>query len=231
MNWLLLVVLVVLGFYVWRGYHNGLVKTVFAIFTMIIALIAATVFSPFLSNVLQDNESIYGFIEEKVNSVVNVDQEVQSKAEEQLSIDNMPFPDYFKEVLFENNNNVIYDEMNISNFDDYISGYITRMILNALSYFIIFLTVFIVLKVIANILDIISKLPIINAVNKMAGLAVGLIQGLIVIWILCIILNILSSTELGNTLFKMVSESPVLSFIYNNNLLVHYVMGFNQSIL
>ena len=82
--------------------------------------------------------------------------------------------------------------------------------------------------IISKTLDIISKLPLINGLNKTAGLFVGFIHGIVMVWVGCIILTALSSTKFGESLFILINESPILSSIYNNNLLLTFITNLGE---
>ena len=86
-----------------------------------------------------------------------------------------------------------------------------------------FIVISIVLRIGLLILDSITKLPGIHLVNAIGGAVFGLVNALIFIWILCMIVTALASTEFGINTLGMIKESPFLSFIYNNNLLLQLI--------
>lgn len=230
MNWLVIAVLLFLGFYAWRGYSNGFIKTVFSIFAVVIAMVVAFAVSPYLSKVLQQNETVYSYIEDKVDHVVDLEDSVNAYGQTEV-IDKLPLPNSIKESLSENNNKSMYELLHVDSLEGYIVMSLTVMILNGVAYLVLFVLAFIVIKIIAGALDLISKLPILNSINKMAGLAIGILRGLIVIWILCIVVTVLSSTQIGQTMFTYINESEFLSFIYNNNLIIRMIADAAKTFL
>ena len=121
------------------------------------------------------------------------------------------------------NNSEVYKALHVDTFKEYVSGYITTIVINAIAFIITYLIVTILLFAVCIALNIISKLPIINGLNKTAGLLVGLFEGLLVIWMLCIVLTAFSSTETAQKLFEMIKESQFLSCLYDNNLLIRFI--------
>lgn len=231
MNWLLIVVVLFLAAYVCRGYHNGFIKTVFSIFAVLIALVITTVGSPILSKTLQNNEQIYSAIEEKVGDALKIDEKISGRVDQVKAIENLALPESIRNALVEHNYDTMYETLEVSSFGDYVSGYITCMILNAISYIVVFIIALVLVRIVANILDIISKLPILNSINKIGGLCVGLVHGLIILWVLCVVLTIFSSTEIGKVLYEQINSSVLLSFIYNNNWFMHILTGVAKTIL
>lgn len=228
MNWLLLSVMVLLIAYISIGYHKGLIKTVISMFAVVIALIVASVTSPYLSGVLQKTDGLYHYIEKSVDSAISIDDSINEKTDQTTAIHNLPLPDTIKNSLVINNNKEIYDLLDINSFENYISAYIACMILKSISFIIIFITVLILLRIIAQVLDLVSKLPIINGLNKLGGAVIGLFHGLVILWVLCIVLTMFGGTELGVMLFDQINDSQLLSAIYNNNILMHYIVNVLQ---
>ena len=109
------------------------------------------------------------------------------------------------------------------NFKHIYSNYLASVVINAIAFVITFIIILILLWVICNALNLISKLPILNHINKTDGMLAGLIQGFIIIWILFLIITILGGTTLGQEALKMVEENEILSFIYSNNFLLNFI--------
>lgn len=223
MSWLAILVLVVLAGYSFYGRQRGFIRTVFTLFSTIIALLLTSWFSPIISKEVQKNDKIMGFVNEKVSKVVNFD-DAGSKISDQVNfIDKLPLPKSLKHTLVENNTMDVYVAMAVDNFEDYVSNSIARIIINAAVFLAVMLVITIGLAVLLEALNIISKLPLINGLNKTAGLLAGLLHGIIIIWIGCIILTMFSSTHIVQKMFVLINESAFLSTIYNNNLLLKFI--------
>lgn len=230
MNWLAILVIVFLAIYVARGYHNGLIKTVFSICAVFIALVVACFGSSILGDVLKDNKTVYEAVNKKVVETLQIDSDAKTASDQESYINSLPLPERVRTALEENNNKKVYELMDTSKFEDYVSGYITCMILNALAFVVLFVVTLILVRVLANVLDIISRLPVLHTLNKIGGLALGLLHGLVILWILCIALTIAGGTGAGKECFKAINESEFLSFLYNNNLLLHFVVNAAQTL-
>ena len=55
------------------------------------------------------------------------------------------------------------------------------------------------------------------------GAAGGFVQGLVILWILCIVLTVFSSSETAKEIFAQINKDSVLSYIYNHNLLLQMI--------
>lgn len=228
MDILTIIVLAVILLSAFIGMKVGLIKTLFSMFSMIIALILAIWISPFVSNILKTNEKVVTYFSDKVNYVLHLD-EIGGKVTDQMRfIDDLPIPESFKSLLIENNNNELYIALGVDKFIDYISYSIAHVIINAISFFGTFVICIILLYSLCFILNIVSKLPILNELNKIGGLIAGVLHGLIIIWVLCILLTAFGGTTWGQEAFLSISESTILSFVYNNNLIIKYITDLKK---
>lgn len=228
MNWLAILVLVIIAGYALNGHRRGFIRTVFTLFSTIIALILTSWVSPVISKELQKNDKVMGFVTQKVENVITF-TDIGNKITDQVNfIDKLPLPGMIKHTLIENNTKDVYAAMAVKNFEDYIIGSISRIIINAAVFLVIVLFILIGLALLCETLDIISKLPLINGLNKTAGLLAGLLHGIVVIWIGCIFLTVLGGTPWGKTIFELINESVFLSTIYNNNLLLTFIMNLGK---
>ncbi len=228
MNWLLIVVAVILIGYSFNGRRRGFIRTVFALFSTIIALMLTVWISPVISKQFQDNHKIMGFVTEKVEKVISFENTGNKVSEQIEFINKLPMPKSIRHTLVENNTKDVYKAMAVDNFKEYISNSISRIIINAASFLVIMLIILIGLALLCETLNIISKLSIINGLNKTAGLLAGLLQGIIVVWLGCIFLTVLGGTKIGQNLFEMINESTFLTIIYDNNLLLNFITNLGD---
>lgn len=87
------------------------------------------------------------------------------------------------------------------------------------SYVLAFIIASIALTVVCNVLDIVAKLPVLHQINKTAGLLIGMVQGVLDVWIMFIVLDLFGQTELGSILLTMVHSNEFVRALYENNLL------------
>lgn len=230
MNWLVILVAVILAGYALLGRKRGFIRTVFTLFSTIMALIVTVWISPVISKEVQKNDKVMGFVTSKVEKFVNFSGTGNKLSEQVNFIDKLPLPGAMKTTLIENNNSEVYVAMAVDNFEAYVSNTIARMIINAAVFILIMLIITIALAVLCEVLNIISKLPIINGLNKTAGLLAGLLHGIIIIWISCIVLTIFSSTKIAQHIFTLINDSAFLSIIYDNNLFLQFITNLGATL-
>ncbi|WP_313134399.1 CvpA family protein [Anaerocolumna sp.] len=228
MNWLEILVIVIIAGYTLNGRRRGFIKTVFTLFSTIIALLLTMWISPMVNKEVQKNEKVMTFVNHKVEKVVDFGKKNDKTSEQMNFIDKLFLPGPIKNALKENNTGDVYTAMAVNSFEEYITGTISRIIINAAVFIIVMLLVMIILGIISSALDIISKLPLINGLNKTAGLLAGLLHGIIITWIGFILLTMFSSTNIGKTMFLLINESKFLTILYDNNLLLRYITDIGK---
>lgn len=225
MNWLLIIIIIILLASALKGYQSGFIKTAFSLVSILVAIVVTTAVSPTLGKMLRKNDMVMDKVRNQVEEVISFDESIKKNSQETTFIENLSLPESIKKTLIENNNVEAYKAMAVDSFKEYIVSAIATIIINVISYVVCFVVCMIVLFILCHVLDLISKLPLLNEVNKTAGLFVGLLSGCVRVWIFFIILTLFGTTSLGENIFKMVNESPILTFIYNNNLLSKGIMN------
>ena len=74
--------------------------------------------------------------------------------------------------------------------------------------------------------NIIGELPLLGAINHLAGGVLGIGLGFIIVWIAFLVLTLIYTTEIGTTCYAMVEQSAILTFLYNHNPLLIWLLGF-----
>lgn len=218
LSWVALALLIIFAL---NGRRRGLIMTVFSTFTMVISIAVAINVSPYVSQTWQDT-TFFNIISEHVEETLFGEDagELHDVSEQAEAIQSLPLPDSIKDALLENNNTQIYDALGITAFKSYVANYLTCLMINALSFMLVFLGSVIVLKIVAGCLNIISYLPVLHSMNKLGGFLLGLVNGFVVLWIVCIAATIFSGTGLGGYIYGQINNSMFLRFIYDHNYLL-----------
>ena len=203
------------------GMKRGLVKTAFSFGSIFIALILVNILTPVAKEVIK-NTPVYDSINQNIQSYVSEHIATSTENMTETGINNqekiineLPLPNGLKESLTKNNNQSSYDSLAVNTFKEYVVAYLTDVVLNAVVYILLFMVISILMKTLVEVLNIVTKLPVIHTFN-MAG-------GALIVWLLCMVVTIFSSTSWGQTVCKAIADNGVLSMIYDNNLIQNIV--------
>jgi len=226
MNYLdIAVVLILIGFLI-RGRIQGFVKSCLGFLPAAGALFITNTMYPYLSSFLRGT-FIFDKVQVNVSRVLglnSLDTFLELNMKDFQIINELNLPGFFKKELIANNNSVIYNVLGADTFGDYISAYVANACINALSIIVLFIATFIILKLLINMLDLVSKLPGINFLNKTLGAFLGVLQGIVVIWLLGIILIFLYSNPGCAEIFNYLNNSKLAIHFYENNLLLFMIL-------
>lgn len=221
--------LIVFGFLIictWNGYRKGLLKIALSMVAMIATIFVGIWINPYVSKVLKEHTTMYETLQEHSEKILDgvigekFKNGITSRTEQISTIENLNLPEAIKKVLIENNNSEVYQLLSVDNFEEYISNYLAGVMLNAIAFVGSFLIVGFLIKVIFVMADIVGRIPGIRGLNKLAGGIIGFLQGILIIWILCLIITAFTGTSWGEGILAEIQKSQILSFIYNNNYLM-----------
>ena len=147
-----------------------------------------------------------------------------TRIEQTELIENLPLPEFLQDILLDYNNEEGYQGLGVSTFQDYLIGFIATGILNVAAFLASVLIVHLLLWLLISALSILANLPVIRVVNRVAGLALGLLQAMLVLWLAFLILSLVSGTGIGIQLMKMVESSTWLNWLYQSNLFLKIVL-------
>ena len=228
-NAMLILTLLILAVSVIVGAIRGFIKTFFAAFAVIIALIIAVQTGPYVGKVIQHTpiySGIAGRIEEKMDAQTEV---IGDKVSDQIdAITEYQIPGFIKDALIENNNSQMYEALGVYDFNEYVASYMACLVINAVSFLIVFLLAFLIIKIIEGALNLISKLPVLHSINTVGGVICGVVHGLIRIWILGVLIMALAWTGPGQWASAQINANPILSLLYDHNLIVSALTNMSK---
>ena len=234
LNVLLIVVAIIFLLSILIGYKKGLIKLVASLVSTVICIVLVMLISPSVSKWIQESTPLKETVQNKCVEWLMPDTTMEEEVlqtelprEEQITlIEGAQLPEIFQRMLLENNNNEVYMALGVETFGEYIVAYIAKVIADVLSFLVTFVVVFIIIRIVIGMLGIIDKLPLIGGANHLAGAAVGAGMGILIIWILFIVITLLYNTSFGAACLANISESKILTMLYENNILMNYITKF-----
>ena len=146
-------------------------------------------------------------------------------------IQKLPVPDFVKDQMITYNNKEGYQKLKAETFKEFIVNYITSLIVNLLAFLITLLVVWLIIAIILGALRVFSHLPVLRFVDRLGGLIIGLVKGLVFVWLIFLVFTLLPGLDISKRAIEMIHESGFLEGLYNSNLFVHLVMGVVSRII
>ena len=206
-----LVIVAIILLCVGLGYKRGLTGCLLKIISFILAIIVACILFKPVSILIINNTQIDENLENSIRSVIIKQEEEKNEVEKTEEDTTMPtvVQEYINETLEDATNDV--------------KNKVATLIINAGVWITIFIIAKILLLVIKLITKWITKLPVIKQFDKLGGIIYGLLEALIIIYIILAIISFLSPMLPNSILILSIKKSFIGSFMYNSNLLLKII--------
>ena len=178
-------------------------------------------------NVSDEMLQQYGISPDIFNGHASTEEVKQSVMEAEVpkqmqiaAIEGADLPDVFKNLLLENNNSEVYQKLGVTTFAEYVSKYFAKLVIEIVAFLVTFLFATIVIRAVVFALDFVTALPVLGILNRLAGVLIGSTISFIIVGILFIVITLLYTTTIGKQAMGMIREDQILSFLYDNNIIM-----------
>ncbi len=229
MNWMDYVVIGIVIGYSFIGYARGFVYSVFKVASFFVAAFAALKFYPYVSNTMVSVFHLDAAIKDVISKNLAAATS-QNQIEQGLGSDtaisligswNLPQP---VEAFVVKNLSVQASQV-AGNIVESLSGSLSMVAVNIISIIVIFAVVSFALIFVRSVMEGIARLPLFNQINRAGGLAFGMLQGVIMIYIGFAILTLFAATPEMQGIFTAINSSIIAKAFYSNNLLLMWAFG------
>lgn len=229
LNMLEIVIVAVFLLLVVFGMKEGLARKLASVLSLLITVALISVLLPNITAALKEKTPVYDMITTQVERAVQeqfkgTDSLNLSTPQQQSLIGTLPLPQFMKNQLISHNSKEGYQSLKASTFQDYIVNYVSTAILNALSFVTAVILVQLLVKIVIHVLQLLTMVPGIHLLNRLAGGAIGFVEGLFLLWLFFLLVSAFSATEWGLSMMAMIQQSKLLGMLYESNLFVRLVL-------
>ena len=228
--YLLTAVVVILLFGAVKGYMRGFLRLAVWFAGIIAALFIVTKISPYASDFLIKNTSVYDRIRQKIITAYEnsyddnkTDAPSSDNDRENTAIDSFGFPDLISNSLKTNNTSEIYNKLAVTLFKDYISGYLAMLSIRAGTFVGLFVILAIAEGALILAIKILEKIPVLRTFNRLLGMATGITLSLVFVWLFFLAVMMFFGNSFGGWVFSQIRASRFLTYIFNNNILFELI--------
>lgn len=225
-NYLFIAILILFLYLVIRGYRRGFLRIVVTFIGMIIIIAAVKRATPYVSEYLISNTKVYEAVQEKVTEKfkeANLRYDNTIEENQIKTINSYEIPDSLKKNLILNNTQLMYKKLLVDVFEEYVSAYLAKSAVKAMAFVVLFITFGVLFRLLLRFVDIISKIPIIKGINKLAGGCLGFVEALIITWVFFFLVVMFIGSNSGSMLLHMIADNEILSFLFNSNILMNVI--------
>ena len=247
MSWITIAVFAILILFGVSGWSKGIIRTAVSLAAMVVTFIVCVWVTPSLCKNVKENTQVYDNLQKSIYNFIIEDENFNKAAGESLSdeeaviISISQLEEYAGQI--QKNVNDIMKKLNLpesvigsgngngSYMQDVfhvtgnaqvtmknimaavIAAKLAGLALNAIIYIAVYLVVFAVTGVV-------GRLPLIYQANKLLGLAFGIIEGLVIVWLLFAVITACSNMQWAAKALIEIGKNDLLSLIYNHNFII-----------
>lgn len=205
-----LVILGIIVLCVVIGYVRGLTGALIKILSFVLSIIIAFILFIPVSSLIINNTKIDENLEQSIKEMIIDNNESKDEKMPEAITDYIgqkveQATDSAKETIVENT-----------------ARDVSLTIVKASTWIALFIIARILLILLKYITALIAKLPVIKQCDKLGGIVYGLLEGLIIVYVLLAIISF-ASPMMGEGILDSIDNSYVGSMMYNNNLLLKII--------
>ena len=199
---IIIIALILLGAF--SGYKKGLVTILVGFIGIILSIFLGFMLQTPISDYLQNDTAIGTTINQTIQT------SIQKNGAEQNSI--------YTTIL----NTVTNGKQDTFSLEQN-SKIITSFILKGLSFICVFIIVYIICYILQMVLNLVFDLPILNSLNKIGGVGIGVLSTLIKLTVLFAIISFIVPIPMFSNLGQMIQNSTIGNMLYTNNIIVNLI--------
>ncbi len=224
MDKLLIVVLLIVAGFGLHGYLRGFVRVVFSLVAVFLTIGLAAAMTPYTLQFLQTQTPLYEavkekcteYMQEKIQEENNQNNEEEFGGQKEFTILGLEIPQELQNIFSGNAAEKLMEDTGIY---EKAADFIAKQMIERLAWFLSFIIILILLSMLVHFLDLIAKLPVLKSINRIGGLAVGVFEGVVVVWILFIVVLLCQGSEFGRDMMSSIQGDFFLKWLYENNII------------
>lgn len=229
LTWLGALVICVLAVAAGSGYKRGFIREIVSFFFVFMAIAVSWAINPYVNEFFMENTPVYRLVRESCKEFVSSgngqEQKTEVRGDQVDFIESLELPELIQKGLESNNTEEVYAYLAVDTFGEYVSEALARMIVNGLSFVVSYMLASVILRLGTWVLNILAGLPVLKSANKLAGGLVGLVKGILFVWIAFLVLTVLCSTEIGKQGLALIEKDTFLCILYEYDVFVNFFMS------
>ncbi len=252
---LLIGVILILGIFAVAGWRKGIIKIVLSLVSIVVTIIASVIVAPLAASAVKSGTNLDENLSQSIYELLSNNKNIDSYfAENQVDIGiNVEhissYSDIVSNLVGEVGNRInlpesltaavkaIPENEMVNTVTDYavtsvkeaalrmISIRLADIVLTVIIYIVVMAVVFIILNVIIATTGVVNRLPVIKEANKIGGAVIGLVEGLVVVWLFFTLITAISATETASNILSQIHSSVFLEDLYNYNPITKFLFN------
>lgn len=104
-----------------------------------------------------------------------------------------------------------------------VAIYLTGIVINSGTFIVVYFLLSVGLFVLGRVLNIISKLPVLDELNRMGGGIVGIFQGLVIVWLIFTLMMVFIAKPFIQEAMEQIENNFFLNLLYESNIIAKFI--------
>jgi uncharacterized membrane protein required for colicin V production len=233
MNLIDLFAIIVIAIAILEGVYRGFINSVCKVGAFFLSWITAFLLSPLLANSIPNENNLfqtlltYADASEKLGTVDTSKMLISQLKQTDLNtiISNANFPQPFPNLIKQNVTNHAFSAKGITTLGEYTNETIVCIMINIISFLVIFLIAALIFGFIINALDNSFRFPVLRQMDGLLGGGFGLILGCFSLFIIFMIVPLILVLVDVKQITDYLNNSFLGSFFYKSNFILNFMRG------
>ena len=208
------------------GAGIGFFKAVEATFFLILFTVLTIAITPKVCGILGSCRFVNKFMDESVQGIVSESTEKLAAGEDVWLLRNVALPDELEAALQSGDADVVLSEP----VQTGLGGPVRKYFIYVMSATITMGAFFVALLLLKGPLDKLIKFPKARTIDRVMGAVLGILEGLIIVFMILALLHLYEFTEICASILQFVRGSSLLAMLDDCNLIYHaarHAMGLH----
>lgn len=223
--WIIGIIGLILLINILIGIHHGFVRMLYRVLSTAVAIGLAVALLTAAGSVMKEKVPLYANIEERCTAMMQAaGSSVISSGETGASQE--AASGLLMETLIGDGGQLLNQMVDESGIYDALGERLATMIFYVVMFLILFVVIKVVLFVFMKALEGLAKLPVLSGINRMLGGCMGIVQGILFVWVLFLLLTVTADFSVSQDMLAVVRNAPLLRDLYNHNYILTLLQLF-----
>lgn len=207
---------------IFAAFRKGFTILVFNLICLVITIVAVLVLCKPITTLIYDNTKVDEFfskhIEDSIGNFLEHQLEKNGHIETEETNISKPIANKINTYIYEAKEN------SITNISKYVADKLSYVVISSIVVIILCIVIRLSTFLLRAVLSFITDLPIIHSIDKVGGIAYGVIRAYIIVYLLLAILSLISPLISNSGIIACINNSKICSIFYNNNLFLNILI-------
>lgn len=214
-NYLLIIILLLALVCMIHGASKGILSIIYGMLSWIFVFWFISFASPFVSDTLVNQTDISATIQERIEE--NLHNKYENSEEKESGTGTEAVLNLIPATIKEAVNDSV--QSSIDAMITALAVELTAAAIKGISSILTVIIACILVWLVGRLVFLIGKAPGLRTINKWLGIAAGLIEALLITWLVMYIADCFPASALGEFIISNAQADQILEYIYSNNLL------------